>query len=108
MGRHPSAAAGTGRSREPGAESPSSPSQDQYNRIHRAILTGLLSNVALHGERRQYTVAGGGKALLWPGSGVFVKRPKWIVAAEIVETGNRYLRTCAGSTPTGSKRSPAT
>lgn len=71
------------------------PRKDQYNRIHRAILAGLLSNVALHDERRQYTVAGGGKALLWPGSGVFTKRPRWIMAAEIIETGNRYLRICA-------------
>ncbi len=71
------------------------PRRDLYNRIHRAILAGLLSNVAAHDERRQYCVAGGGKALLWPGSGLFAKRPAWIVAAEIVETGKRYLRTCA-------------
>jgi ATP-dependent helicase HrpA len=67
--------------------------------IHRAILTGLLSSVALRGESHEYSVAGGGKAMLWPGSGVFNNRPKWIVAAELVETTRRYLRTCARIDP---------
>jgi len=71
------------------------PRTDEYNRIHRAILAGLLSNVAVQEEKHQYTVAGGGKALLWPGSGIFAKKPRWIVAAELVETARRYLRTCA-------------
>ena len=29
---------------------------------------------------------------LWPGSGLFEKKPKWIMAAELVETGKRYAR----------------
>ena len=71
------------------------PRRNEYHRVHRAILAGLLSNVAVHDERSQYSVAGGGKALLWPGSGVFARKPKWIVAAELVQTGKRYLRSCA-------------
>jgi len=71
------------------------PRQNQYQRIHRAILAGLLSSVAVQEERSQYSVAGGGKALLWPGSGLFARKPKWLVAAELVETGKRYLRSCA-------------
>jgi len=67
--------------------------------IHRAILTGLLSNVAMRHNRYEYTVAGGGKAYLWPGSGVFQSRPAWVVAAELVETGRRYLRVCAKIEP---------
>ncbi len=71
----------------------------RYERIHRAILTGLLSNLALRGESHEYTVAGGGKAYLWPGSGVFASGPKWIMAAEVIETTRRYLRTCARINP---------
>jgi len=66
-----------------------------YTAIHRAILAGLLSNVALRTDVHQYTAAGGRKFYLWPGSTLFAKKPRWIVAAEMVETSRRYLRTCA-------------
>jgi ATP-dependent helicase HrpA len=66
----------------------------QYDAIHRAILTGLLSNLAMRGDGYEYSVGGGGKANLWPGSGVFQGKPRWLVAAELVETTRRYLRTC--------------
>jgi len=73
--------------------------KDEYEPIHRAILTGLLANVACRLATYEYTAAGGTKAFLWPGSGVFAGRPNWVVAAEIVETGKRYLRTCAKIDP---------
>ncbi|MCI0357695.1 MAG: DUF3418 domain-containing protein, partial [Planctomycetaceae bacterium] len=61
--------------------------------IHRALLTGLLSSIANRGDASEYTAAGGGKFVLWPGSGSFASKPKWIVAGEMVETTRRYLRT---------------
>ena len=73
--------------------------RDDYDAIHRAVLTGLLSSLANRGEANEYRVAGGGIAHLWPGSGVFGGRPKWIVAAEVVETTRRYLRACARVQP---------
>lgn len=72
---------------------------DRYDPIHRAILTGLLSNLAYRKDAHEYSVAGGGKAHLWPGSGVFATKPRWIMAAEVVETTRRYLRTCARVNP---------
>ena len=71
----------------------------QYDNVHRAILAGLLSSVALRGDGYEYSVAGGGKGHIWPGSGVFAQRPKWLVAAEVVETTRRYLRTCGRIDP---------
>jgi ATP-dependent helicase HrpA len=71
----------------------------QYDEVHRAVLTGLLSSLALRGDGYEYSVAGGGKAHVWPGSGVFQQKPKWLVAAEVVETGRRYLRTCGRIDP---------
>ena len=50
-----------------------------YAAIHRSLLSGLLSRVAQRGESSEYTAAGGGKFQLWPGSGVFGSKPKWIV-----------------------------
>jgi ATP-dependent helicase HrpA len=73
--------------------------RQQYDNIHRAILTGLLSNIALRTEMNDYAVAGGGKANVWPGSGLFKPKPKWLVAAELVETTRRYLRTCGRIDP---------
>ena len=71
----------------------------QYDDIHRAILTGLLSNIALRGDTHDYSVAGGGRANVWPGSGIFKQKPKWLVASELVETTRRYLRTCGRIDP---------
>lgn len=67
--------------------------------IHRAILAGMLTRIAWRKEEYEYTTAGSGKAHLWPGSAAFKKRPRWIVAAEIIETNRRYLRTCGRISP---------
>jgi len=73
--------------------------RDDYDAVHRAILTGLLSSVALRTGTYEYTVAGGSTAYLWPGSALFEARPGWVMAAEVVETTRRYLRTCAQIDP---------
>src|SRR6185436_11082448 len=70
-----------------------------YAAIHRALLSGLLSSVANRGETNEYTAAGGGKFLLWPGSGTATTKPKWIMAGEMVETARPYLRTVARIDP---------
>ncbi len=76
-----------------------SPDADAYAAIHRSLLAGLLSSIAQRGDTNEYTAAGGGKFLLWPGSGAAGTKPKWIVAAELVETTRRYLRTAGGINP---------
>lgn len=71
------------------------PRRHDFNALHRALLTGFLSNIALRSGEREYTVAGGQKALVWPGSAVYELRPKWALAGEVIETSRRYLRTVA-------------
>ena len=66
-----------------------------YAAIHQSLLTGLLSGVAQRGDSYEYKASGGLSIALWPGSGLFRRKPKWIVAAEIVETTRRYGRTVA-------------
>lgn len=74
--------------------------RNDYGAIHRALLTGLLSNVGQKSDAsNEYTVGGGGKNMLWPGSGVFAKKPKWVVAAEQIETSRKFLRTVARIDP---------
>ncbi len=75
------------------------PRRDDYDAVHRALLTGLLSGIAYRGDTYEYTGAGGNKLHLWPGSALFQERPKWIVAAELVETTRRYCRVVARINP---------
>ncbi len=74
-------------------------SEDRYATIHQAILTGVLSGIAMAGDKNEYTGAAGLKLFLWPGSGVFGAKPKWIVAGELIETTKQYARTVAAIQP---------
>ncbi len=66
-----------------------------YAAIHRSLLAGLLGQVAQHKERHDYLGARGMKLQIFPGSVLFRRRPRWILAGEILETGRRYARMAA-------------
>ena len=71
-----------------------------YGMIHRALLTGLLSHIAtISSEKHLYNAARGVQMRIWPGSSQFKANPKWIVAAEKVETSQLYARTVARIEP---------
>ena len=70
-----------------------------YGAIHRSLLTGLLGNIAMKTETNEYLGARQTKLHVFPGSSVFKKPPKWIVAAEWVETQRIYARTVAKIDP---------
>ena len=71
----------------------------EYDSIHRAILSGLLSHVGIHSEDQVYSGSHGKKFLIFPGSGLHKKRPKWIMAAELMETSRVYARIVATIQP---------
>lgn len=73
--------------------------KNDFAAIHRALLTGLLANVAWRSDEREYTGAGGIKLAVWPGSALAAKPPKWFVAGELVETSQRFARTIARIQP---------
>ncbi|HVU63209.1 MAG TPA: ATP-dependent RNA helicase HrpA, partial [Phycisphaerales bacterium] len=66
-------------------------------RLHRALLTGLISNVACREGDGSFDYRGvrGNVVQIFPGSVLFKKGPKWIMAAEIVQTTRLYARTLA-------------
>jgi ATP-dependent helicase HrpA len=89
-----------------------------YAAIHRAILSGLLSNIAVKEEEHHYRGPRNRKALLFPGSGLFdhatakkqrkasyakkakpkpakTTAPAWIVCGEWMETSRLFARTAA-------------
>lgn len=69
-----------------------------YAPLHQALMTGLLGNLGMLTEDGIYLGARDMKFLPFPGSGV-KKKPKWVMAAEIVETRRVYARTLAKIEP---------
>jgi ATP-dependent helicase HrpA len=102
-------------------ESPARPNQKQeeasYSTIHRAVLSGLLGQIAFRQEKNSYKASGDRLVTLFPGSNLYERRDKlrkgggatpskekssqpiWIVAGEIVETSQLFARTVAGINP---------
>jgi ATP-dependent helicase HrpA len=71
-----------------------------YAPLHRALLTGLLGHIGIRQEGLQsWLGARNRKFYLFPGSGLFKKGPKWVMAAELVETSKVYARTLAKIDP---------
>jgi ATP-dependent helicase HrpA len=68
----------------------------RYAALHRALLAGLLGNVGAKGEEGEGHLGTRGLRFhIHPGSGLAKKGPKWVVAAELVETTRLYAR-CVG------------
>jgi ATP-dependent helicase HrpA len=70
-----------------------------YEALHKALLTGLLSQIAQKTEEREYLAARSQKVMIFPGSALAKKGPPWVLAAEMVETQRVYLRTVAKIEP---------
>ncbi len=81
-----------------------------YDAVHRAVVSGLLSNIARKKEFNFYQAARDREAMLFPGSSLFQpkgkskdtvgdKTPEWVMAAEMVETSRLFARTCARINP---------
>jgi len=92
-----------------------------YRAIHRSILAGLLGNIAVRDdEKGGYKATHDRRVSIFPGSVLFPKDekgkkaayakaaegagrekrgPRWLMAAEIMETSRLYARTCARLDP---------
>lgn len=82
-----------------------------YEEIHRALLTGLLSNIGCKDEYWEYHGARNSRFAIHPSSGLFQgmfrAAPKWIMVAERVETTRKYGRIVARIQPTWIERAGA-
>ncbi len=81
-------------SKAPGERTP----EAEYAALHKAILSGFPTLVA-HRDENRYYGARNRRMLIFPGSGLARRKPKWIVAAEITETARVYARTVAQVEP---------
>jgi ATP-dependent helicase HrpA len=88
--------------------------KDLADRVHQALLTGLLSQLGLAHEppkprpgapkpkRRpitEYDGSRGARFAIWPGSTLAKRPPTFVMAAELVETSRLWARTVAGIDP---------
>ncbi len=69
-----------------------------YANLHQALLPGLLGSLGMLVEDGDYLGARETRFRIFPGSGVR-KAPKWLMAAEIVETRRVYARGVARIEP---------
>ncbi len=84
------------------------------DRIHTAVLSGLLSQVGLRDDGperdrrtergrpstgREFLGARGARFMIFPGSPLAKKPPRWVMAAELVETSRLFARTAARIQP---------
>ena len=70
-------------------------SEAQYGKIHRSVLSGFLSNIAMRQGKNIFRAGKGKEVMIFPGSGLFNKAQNWIVASEMVETSRVFARTVA-------------
>jgi ATP-dependent helicase HrpA len=83
-----------------GARSTPRKSDDLEPRLHRALLTGLLSKIGQwNPEQRVYIGAKQTRFALHPSSALAKKPPAWVMAFELVETSQLFARTAAKLDP---------
>ncbi len=82
-----------------GRSTPGKPA-DLELRLHRALLTGLLSKIGQwNPEQRVYIGAKQTRFMLHPSSALAKKPPAWVMAFELVETSQLFARTAAKLDP---------
>ena len=71
-----------------------------FEQIHKALLAGLLGNIGFKdGDNDSYAGARGIRFYVAPGSTLKKTRPKWVIAAELVDTTKLYARCVAKIEP---------
>ena len=70
-----------------------------YAKLHKAVLSGLLSQIGQKTEDGDYLGARQRRFWIHPSSGLGKKRPQWLMTAELVETTKLYARMVAKIEP---------
>ncbi|WP_395343043.1 ATP-dependent RNA helicase HrpA [Ningiella sp. W23] len=66
-----------------------------YEAIHTALAAGLLSQLGTKDKDRFYLGSRNSQFMIFPGSNVAKTQPKWLMAAELVETSRLFARQVA-------------
>ncbi|WP_295802359.1 ATP-dependent RNA helicase HrpA [uncultured Microbulbifer sp.] len=70
-----------------------------YASVHKAILPGLLGNIGVRDENKEFLGCRNRRFHIFPGSGQFKKPPRWVVAAQLLETSRLFAHTVAKIEP---------
>ena len=70
-----------------------------YTAVHRSLLAGFCTMVGARGEEGVYLGTRGVHFHLFPGSSLVRRRPRWVMAANIVETSRVFARRVAEIEP---------
>jgi len=70
-----------------------------YTGVHRALLAGFCTMVGTRGEEGAYLGTRGVHFHIFPGSPLKRRRPRWVMAANIVETSRVFARRVAEIEP---------
>ena len=70
-----------------------------YRAIHQAVLAAFIDFIAEHEQGTTYRGMREVRAALFPGTPLARKRPRWLVAAERIQTERHYLKTVAQVNP---------
>jgi ATP-dependent helicase HrpA len=70
-----------------------------YTAVHRSLLAGFATSVGMRGEAGEYLGTRGLHFHLFPGSPVRRRKPRWVMAASIVETSRVFARQIAEIEP---------
>nr|WP_068265227.1 ATP-dependent RNA helicase HrpA [Janibacter limosus] len=82
--------------------------EPDWDRIHQALLTGLLSHIGLRDEdKRDYLGARGARFSIQPGTTNFKRQPPFVMAGELVETSRLWARSSARIDPVWAERAGA-
>lgn len=71
----------------------------RYESLHRALLAGLMSNVASRDHDNNYLATRSRTITLFPGSAQSKCKPKWIVAGEYLETSRLFAHNVGAIKP---------
>ncbi|HSD53521.1 MAG TPA: ATP-dependent RNA helicase HrpA [Burkholderiales bacterium] len=67
--------------------------------LHRALLAGFLGGIGVRDDERGYLGARDTRFVIAPGTPLARRRPHWVMAASLVETGRVYARMVAQVQP---------
>jgi ATP-dependent helicase HrpA len=70
-----------------------------YGAVHRSLLAGFSTMVGVRGEEGVYQGVRGLRFHLFPGSPLRRRRPRWVMATDIVETSRVFARRLAEIEP---------
>jgi len=71
----------------------------RYEHLHLALLSGLVSHIATKDLNNEYTATRDRQIHLFPNSALAKRKPKWLVAAEFLETSKLFALTVAEIKP---------